>query len=48
MRVYGYECVYEPQIEEFIMVLPPVAFTAGEILIAGLVLILIFLIVKSK
>ena len=27
---------------------PPVAFTAGEILITGLVLILIFLIVKSK
>ena len=30
------------------MVLPPVAFTAGEILITGLVLILIFLVVKSK
>ena len=28
--------------------LPPVAFTAGEILITGLVLVLIFLIVKLK
>ena len=48
MRLHGNVSVYEPQIEGSIMVLPPVAFTAGEILIAGLVLILIFLVVKSK
>ena len=48
MRLHGNVGLHESEIEESIMVLPPIAFTAGEILIAGLVLVLIFLVVKSK
>ena len=49
MRLHGHECIYEPEINrELIMILPPVTLTSGETIVIILVLILIFLVVKSK